>query len=124
MVAPAPALLALLLLLPSSMAAASGLHFAAPYGNGMLLQRGQPLAVWGGGAEAGSEVTVTLLALPSSKPVVAKAAADPGGNWTARLPAVSTVAAAAVLTATDGGSTASLTGVAVGELLLCGGQSK
>lgn len=97
----------------------AGLHFAGPFGEGMLLQRGQQLAVWGGGAKPDSDVTVTLALL--GKPVAAKITADPDGNWTLLLPAVPE-AATAVLRATDGSSTVSLTGVAVGELLLCGGQ--
>jgi hypothetical protein len=73
-------------------------------------------------------VTVTL-SLVSGKyvgvvpPVNATAAAGPDGNWSVPLPAVP-AAAAALLEVTDGGGgRAVLANVAIGELLLCGGQS-
>ena len=117
--ASAPLLWALALLL--RLLPLAGLHFAAPFGQGMLLQRGQPLATWGGGAAPGSEVTVTLT-LPG-KTVVAKGAADSSGNWTVFLPAVPAAPTAVLMASSaDGNSNASLTDVAVGELLLCGGQ--
>lgn len=105
-------------------AAATELRFAPQFGDGMLLQRGQPLAVWGSGAAPGSAVTVSLALLDGKRVSAAKTAASPGGNWTVTLPAAHEAIETVILTAAEaGGASVSLSDVALGELLLCGGQS-
>ena len=103
------------------------LTFAAPlFGEGMLLQRGAGTRVWGTGATPGATVTVSLAA-PGAAAAAANASttAQAGGNWSVTLPAIA-AAHSATLSATDSstahGSTVQLT-VAVGDLILCGGQS-
>jgi sialate O-acetylesterase len=99
----------------------SGLRFDAVFGDGMLLQRGQPLSVWGSGASPGA-VAKVVLTVPGAPGATASTVAGPAGNWSVSLPAIPE-ALSSVLTVTCGSSTATLNDVAVGELLLCGGQS-
>eukprot|EP00035_Acanthoeca_spectabilis_P030576 m.9951 g.9951 ORF g.9951 m.9951 type:complete len:466 (+) comp4252_c0_seq1:51-1448(+) len=106
-----------------------------PFGDGMILQRNAASKVWGTGAAPGSTVTLKLAPAPcatvdlesetlcgGAPRVVAQTIAGPTGNWTASLtPTPATHSA--TLTASDGTSSASLTDVALGDVLICGGQS-
>jgi hypothetical protein len=98
------------------------LAFADPlFTDGMLLQRGTGTRIWGSGAEPHSTVTVSLLTAggPTAN---ASSVAGSGGNWTVVLPPIA-AAKAATLSVSDGIASAQLSEVAVGDLILCGGQS-
>eukprot|EP01050_Picozoa_sp_SAG11_P016702 SAG11_NODE_2312_length_3537_cov_11.743455_2_plen_447_part_00 len=103
-------------------AAAGGLSFAAPlFGEGMILQRGDGTRVWGTGAAPGSTVTISLS--PAGGDIVhSSATALSGGNWSVEMPRIG-AAASASLSVTDGTDTAQLSDVAVGDIMLCSGQS-
>jgi hypothetical protein len=89
---------------------------------GMILQRGGA-KVWGAGAAPSSTVTVSVG--PSSGvaagTAVAQVKASPSGDWMAVVTAVA--AQSVTLKASDGTHTATLTDVAIGDVVLCGGQS-
>eukprot|EP00036_Acanthoecidae_sp_10tr_P013724 CAMPEP_0206288726 /NCGR_PEP_ID=MMETSP0106_2-20121207/1760_1 /ASSEMBLY_ACC=CAM_ASM_000206 /TAXON_ID=81532 /ORGANISM="Acanthoeca-like sp., Strain 10tr" /LENGTH=598 /DNA_ID=CAMNT_0053719279 /DNA_START=1 /DNA_END=1797 /DNA_ORIENTATION=+ len=97
--------------------------FASPlFDDGMILQRGNRTALWGHGAHAG-QVTVTIDPGPSGATVTAKGLAVNNGSWSVVLSGL-VAAQTATVTATDAaGHKASLTDVAIGDVLLCGGQS-
>ncbi|MET0716778.1 MAG: sialate O-acetylesterase [Pseudoxanthomonas sp.] len=80
-----------------------------------VLQRDQPIAVWGH-AKPGEQVRV---ALAGKK---ARASANAEGYWEARLPALK-AGGPYTLSATAGGLTQSVAGVLVGDVWLCSGQS-
>ena len=84
----------------------------------MVLQRGAGTKVWGSGARPGSAVTVTVGGVAAAGRTTATAA----GDWLCTLPTLPAMAATA-LRASDGAASAALADVAVGEVLLCGGQS-
>lgn len=85
------------------------------FGNHMVLQRQQPIPVWGW-ADAGEKVTVTL-----STGDAASAVADDDGKWTVKLPAQE---AGGPLTVTvKGNNTVTFTDVLIGEVWVCSGQS-
>jgi sialate O-acetylesterase len=80
-----------------------------------VLQRGQPIKVYGNAA-AGTTVSVSLNSASAS------ATADAGGHWTATLPAMP-AGGPYTLTATGGGKSESASDVLVGDVFLCTGQS-
>ena len=80
-----------------------------------VLQRGQPIRVWGG-ARPGEAVTVTL------GEAEAKATADAQGRWMATFPAREP-GAALTLTAQAGGERQTISDLLVGDVWLCSGQS-
>jgi sialate O-acetylesterase len=86
----------------------------AIFGSHMVLQQGEPIAVWGQ-ADADEAVTVKLGAS------TAQATADGQGNWRVALPAAA-VARDLTMTVT-GKNTLTFEDVAVGEVWLCSGQS-
>jgi sialate O-acetylesterase len=95
-------------------AAQAAVKLPAMFTDHMVLQREQPLPVWGWD-DAGQEVTVTL----GDAKATAKAGAD--GKWAVKLPAQK---AGGPLTLTvAGSSTATVNDVLVGEVWLCSGQS-
>ena len=131
--------------------AGSGIVFDAPlFSDGMILQRGDATMVWGKNATPGATVTVTVSsrlrkcartrvrALPCQGPDPraagqvsyadgqvsgagsGKAAAD--GTWNATVSGLKASKTSSV-TASDASSSATLNDVAVGDVLLCGGQS-
>ena len=65
----------------------SGLRFDAVFGDGMLLQRSQPVSIWGSGAIPGADVNV-VLTVPGTPGATASTVAGPAGNWTVSLPGV------------------------------------
>ena len=93
-----------------------GVRLAGPFGDGMVLQRGMPVAVWGTAA-SGEEVTVSFGG------AVAKAVADAKGTWKVKLPAMEASAEPRTLTVKGGGAVHSVRDVLVGEVWLVGGQS-
>ncbi len=98
------------------------LQLAAPFGDHMVLQRGQPIPVWGW-ADPAAEITVDFAAQSVST------TADATGAWRVDLPALGTSATPRdfVVTAKNPKSKTenqkSFTDVLVGEVWLCGGQS-
>jgi sialate O-acetylesterase len=102
--------------------AVAGLTFHSPlFTDGMLLQRGKGTMVWGSGADALTAIKVSLTPVDGN-PIVAMAKSNAGGNWSVTLPTIA-AAKSATLNASDGGSFASLKNIAIGDLILCGGQS-
>ena len=94
----------------------------------MILQRNTKSNVWGTGASPGATVTVSLTETGAHCALeacvartVATTRADDNGTWTAALaPTPATVSA--MLKVTDGSTSATLSDVAVGDVLICGGQ--
>lgn len=85
------------------------------FGDGMVLQRRQPLPVWGR-APAGAKVNVELGATHAST------VADAQGKWTVRLPAFE-AGGPHVLTVSANEERVVFNDVLVGEVWLCSGQS-
>ena len=101
----------------SIVSAAEGkVRFAPPFGDGMVLQRGMPVAVWGR-APAGEEVSVSFAGN------TVKAVADAKGAWKCRLPAMEASAESRTLAVTGKGGSHAVRDVLVGEVWLMGGQS-
>lgn len=80
--------------------------------DGMVVQRDRPLTIWGT-ADPGESVTVKVI-----KGKSATVTADESGKWRAELPALKT---GRTYTITVGDKT--ISNVAVGDVLLCSGQS-
>ena len=95
-----------------ALSASAAVKFASPFGDGMVLQRGKPVAVWGT-ADAGEKVNVTF----AGQSVSATAGAD--GRWLVRLAPMEACAEGRVLSANG----VSVKDVLVGEVWLCSGQS-
>ena len=85
---------------------------AAPFADGMVLQREMPVRVWGT-ADAGEKVRVTF----ADARVEAVAGAD--GKWMAELPAMAASKVGRTLAANE----VSISDVLVGEVWMCSGQS-
>ena len=96
-------------------AAAAAPSFAPPFNDHMVLQRDQPLRVWGRAA-AGADVSV------SAAGRTATGTADGDGRWRVTLPPVPAGGPFAVV-ATAGTEAAKLSDVLVGDVWLCSGQS-
>eukprot|EP01051_Picozoa_sp_SAG22_P003309 SAG22_NODE_159_length_16948_cov_14.480503_17_plen_283_part_00 len=92
--------------------------------HGMILQRGGA-RVWGTGAVPSATVTVPALGEAATVTAVAvakvQASLSPSGDWMAVVNAAA--AKSATLKASDGTHTATLRDVAIGDVVLCGGQS-
>ncbi|MBO9711011.1 MAG: sialate O-acetylesterase, partial [Caulobacter sp.] len=80
-----------------------------------VLQRGQPIRVWGA-ARPGEAVELSLGEAKAS------ATADAQGRWSATFPAREP-GAALTLTARSGGEQQTLSDLLVGDVWLCSGQS-
>jgi sialate O-acetylesterase len=94
---------------------AAELAFAKVFGDHAVLQRDQPIAVWGTAA-AGQTLTVSL----DGK--TARARADAQGRWRAELPKLAAGGPYTLSVMADG-RTASVQDVLVGDVYLCSGQS-
>ncbi|MHC5067768.1 MAG: sialate O-acetylesterase, partial [Planctomycetota bacterium] len=90
-------------------------EFAAPFADHMVLQRDQPITVWGKD-QPGQRVTVTLSGRSVSD------VTDADGRWLVRLPALPVNREGQALTAV-GSTTASVDDVLLGDLWLAAGQS-
>lgn len=100
-------------LTPSARAA---LSVSPIFGSDMVLQRNTPVPVFGT-ADPGAQVTVTF----NGQTVSTTAAAN--GAWLVNLAAMTARSTPDNLTVIGGGSSATFTGVQVGEVWLCSGQS-
>lgn len=102
--------------LTSMAGAASAAPILAPvFTDHAVLQRDQPIRVWGE-ARPGAAVSLTL------GDAEAKATADPQGRWATTFPARQP-GAALTLTARTTGDTQTLSDLLVGDVWLCSGQS-
>ena len=103
----------------ASLAAAGASAAPTPgpaYGDGMVLQQGQPIVI-AGTAEAGSTVTAVM------GETSATARADADGAFTVTLPARAASASPATLTLTDPTGATQLKNILIGDVILCSGQS-
>jgi hypothetical protein len=96
-------------------AQAADLAFARVFGDHAVLQRDQPITVWGT-AGAGKTVTLTL----NGRSVNGRA--DANGKWRVQLPQQAAGGPYALTLSSDGGA-ATLNDVMVGDVYLCSGQS-
>jgi len=99
----------------STFAHAADLGFARVFSDHAVLQRDQPIAVWGT-AGAGRALTLTL----NGRSVSGKA--DRNGKWRLELPRLPAGGPYTLSVASDGAS-AKLDDVMVGDVYLCSGQS-
>ncbi|WP_426342617.1 sialate O-acetylesterase [Pseudoduganella sp. S-14] len=99
----------------SSQAAAVAPAFARIFSDHAVLQRHQPITVWGK-ADAGAVLDVRL----GSQSVQAKA--DGGGKWRAEFPRME-AGGPYTLSASANGGASTLRDIMVGDVFLCGGQS-
>lgn len=84
----------------------------------MVLQRGKPIPVWGWGAP-GDAITVSFTGLDNQT-----STADPSGFWRVTFPSRAATASALELAACASSSPcAVLSGVLIGDVVLCSGQS-
>ncbi len=93
----------------------NNLRVARIFSDGMVLQRGQPVRVWGT-ANAGSVVSVSVGATR------ARATTAKSGSWTATLPALR-AGGPLTLTITSGSDTIQRNNVLVGDVWVASGQS-
>jgi sialate O-acetylesterase len=107
---------ALNLLCLATATACGALTPASVFTNNMVLQRDQPIPVWGS-ADPGSEVTVELGSVQT------KGMADSTGRWNIALEPCSASAKPRRLTIRSGDSQVTLNNVVVGDVWLCSGQS-
>ena len=118
-----PAIAVLVLLAAAATASSAGLQFGHPFSDGMILQRGTGTKIWGSGAAPGAKVQVTVRPSQGGAPAAASATADPSGKWQASMPALAAAPSATVAASLAAGDPISLSDVAIGDVLLCGGQS-
>jgi len=111
----APPLLALGLAVACLPAHAADPAFARVFNDHAVLQRGEPVTVWGT-ADAGSTLTLSL----NGRSVSGKA--DAKGKWRLQLPQ-QLAGGPYTLTLSAGAKTASVNDVMVGDVYLCSGQS-
>ncbi len=90
------------------------LRLAGVFGNHMVLQRDQPIPIWGWSAP-GDEVTISIADQTAS------ATADENGKWSANLAAMPAGGPHQVVA--QGNRTVTVTDVLIGEVWLCSGQS-
>ena len=108
-------LIFLLLAMPASFVFA-GLSVSPILGSNMVLQRGTTVPVFGN-ADAGAVVSVQFLGQENL------ANADANGKWRVDLPSMSATTSPQEMTVSSNGTTITFTGVQVGEVWLCSGQS-
>lgn len=96
--------------------ASAALNVSPIFGSNMVLQRNMPVPVFGT-ADPGAQVTVTY----NGQTVSATAAAN--GAWQLNLAAMAARSTPDTLNVLGGGASAAFTGVQVGEVWLCSGQS-
>jgi len=94
---------------------AADLAFARVFGDHAVLQRDQPITVWGTAA-AGSALTLTL----DGRSIKGRAGKD--GKWRLQLPSLP-AGGPYTLSVASSGATATLQDIMVGDVYLCSGQS-
>ncbi len=97
-------------------APATDLHLPHIFGNGMVLQQGKPVTIWGW-AKPKAQVTIQFAGQTKS----AIAAED--SKWTAQLDAMNASFTPQSLVVQTGDQKVTLNDILVGELWVCGGQS-
>lgn len=102
------------LLLLISFAASADVRLPAIFQDHMVLQRGQPVAVWGWGSP-GEQVTITLNSNSASVKT------DRDGKWHIKLPALP--AGGPYDLVIKGNNVITLADVLIGDVWICGGQS-
>lgn len=115
MTAPRPPVAVLLLLLAIACNLPAAVHLPAVFGDGMVLQHGRPVPVWGD-ATPGESVKLYL----GGKPAAA-CAADASGHWHASLPALQPGPVGDLII--EGENRLVLKNILAGEVWLCSGQS-
>ena len=95
---------------------AASLTLGAPFGDGMVLQSGRPVPVWG---KAAANAAVEVRFAGQSKRTVASAA----GAWRVTLDPLAATKEARRLTVAAGTNEVAFANVVVGEVWLCSGQS-
>lgn len=100
---------------PPAVAADTAPAFAGIFSDHAVLQRDQPIAIWGKAAPR-TVVTVQLAG------ATAQATADGGGTWRASLPAMP-AGGPHVLQASANGASKRLDDIVIGDVFLCSGQS-
>jgi len=108
--------LACLALFLSCVASEAAVRLPAVIGDGMVLQRGCPVPIWGWAAK-GEEVTVTL----ADKTLTAKA--DDDGRWKVVFPKLEVGQPLEMTVRGSSGSLMTLKNILVGEVWVCSGQS-
>jgi sialate O-acetylesterase len=108
-------LVLLIIVMPSSFAFA-GVTVSPIFGSHMVLQRGTTVPVFGI-ADAGAVVTVEFLGQ------INVANTDANGKWRIDLPSMSATVTPQVMIVSSNGTSITFTGVQVGEVWLCSGQS-
>lgn len=124
--------------------ASADIAFHAPlFSDGMILQRGERSQVWGSGAVPKAKVTMSIIeescascpapdawdicCTPGTTISTATTSAGADGAWRVSLPKLDATkgdqSTMVQLTASDGATHATISKVAVGDVLLCGGQS-
>ncbi|HEX7260495.1 MAG TPA: sialate O-acetylesterase [Luteolibacter sp.] len=91
-------------------------HPADPFGNGMVLQRGKKVPVWGQ-ADADAQVTVAFAGQTKT------GKADANGAWNVELDPMVASAQNRVMTVSSGAEKTEFKDVLVGEVWICSGQS-
>ena len=107
---------ALLIALGCAASSKADLKLASPFSDNMVLQRNQPVAIWGE-ADPGAAID---LAIGSEHQ---KTTTDAAGHWTAHLPAMKTSLEPRNLRVESAGKTIELRNILVGDVWLCAGQS-
>jgi sialate O-acetylesterase len=100
------------------LAASAGAALSLPHviDSNMVLQRDQPVPIWGW---ATPRAPVTVVFAGQTR----RATADANGRWQARLRRLATANVPATMTISGDGSVITLTNLLVGEVWLCSGQS-
>ncbi len=93
-----------------------GLWLPPVFADNMVLQRRQPLKIWGR-ANAGSSVTVKFMQFSQT------VRADYNGKWQLNLPSSEAVAEPQVLEISNGSNKRILRNILIGDVWLCSGQS-
>jgi hypothetical protein len=120
------ALVALAAFACAAIPARAELAAARIFGDGMVLQREQPIPVWGAGARPGSRVTVELRDDGAAGRMLATASAAAGadGAWRVSLPAIAGARTRPLaMLVGDGAERLEFDSVLVGDVWLCSGQS-
>ncbi|MEN8152265.1 MAG: sialate O-acetylesterase, partial [Planctomycetota bacterium] len=104
------------LLLLAPVAAAEGLSIDAPWGDGMVIQRGEPVTVRGA---AGPGETVVVAFAGKKR----KATADGDGRWTVSFDAVKPGPARRLTVETGSGGRIEVRDILAGDVWICSGQS-